>query len=94
MKRTTVPTEPEQYCLTYFSAKDEPSVENSLVTEKPNVKWSDIAGLEAGTALTDHSAKDALKEAVLYPIRLPHLFQERLAPWKGILLYGVRSLCR
>lgn len=34
--------------------------------EKPNVKWSDIAGLEG--------AKEALKEAVILPIKFPHLF--------------------
>lgn len=34
--------------------------------EKPNVKWSDIAGLD--------SAKEALKEAVILPIKFPHLF--------------------
>lgn len=72
------------------SAKKEPENEksddlkesagSSILQEKPNVQWSDIAGLE--------SAKDALKEAVLYPIRMPHLFESRLEPWKGILLYG------
>ena len=34
--------------------------------EKPNVKWSDVAGLEG--------AKEALKEAVILPIKFPHLF--------------------
>ena len=34
--------------------------------EKPNVKWSDIAGLE--------TAKEALKEAVILPIKFPQLF--------------------
>ena len=33
------------------------------MTEKPNVKWTDIAGLEA--------AKGALQEAVIIPIRFP-----------------------
>lgn len=34
--------------------------------EKPNIKWSDVAGLEG--------AKEALKEAVILPIKFPHLF--------------------
>uniref|UniRef100_A0A0R3PJJ9 MIT domain-containing protein n=1 Tax=Angiostrongylus costaricensis TaxID=334426 RepID=A0A0R3PJJ9_ANGCS len=38
----------------------------AIVMEKPNVKWSDIAGLE--------TAKEALKEAVILPIKFPQLF--------------------
>ena len=38
----------------------------AIVSEKPNVHWDDIAGLD--------SAKEALKEAVILPIRSPHLF--------------------
>ena len=34
--------------------------------EKPDVKWDDVAGLEG--------AKEALKEAVILPIKFPHLF--------------------
>ena len=53
---------------------------STLVTETPNVKWDDVAGLE--------KAKEALKEAVILPIKFPQLFQEKRRPWKGILLYG------
>ena len=53
---------------------------NCLVTETPNVKWEDVAGLE--------KAKEALKEAVILPIRFPQFFQGKRKPWKGILLYG------
>ena len=59
-------------------------LEGAIVMEKPNVKWSDIAGLEA--------AKEALKEAVILPIKFPHLFTGKRIPWKGILLFGVNDL--
>lgn len=39
-----------------------------------------MAGLER--------AKEALKEAVILPIKFPHLFVGKRQPWKGILLYG------
>ncbi len=48
--------------------------------EKPNVPWSDVAGLE--------NAKESLKEAVILPIKFPHLFTGKRKPWRGILLYG------
>ena len=50
-------------------------LDSAIVMEKPNVKWSDVAGLEA--------AKEALKEAVILPTRAPHLFQGKRTPWKG-----------
>ncbi|KAJ2949286.1 hypothetical protein O0L34_g6235 [Tuta absoluta] len=56
------------------------NLEGAIVFEKPNVKWSDVAGLEG--------AKEALKEAVILPIKFPHLFTGKRTPWKGILLFG------
>lgn len=50
------------------------------MTEKPNVKWSDVSGLEA--------AKEGLKEAVILPVKFPKLFTGARKPWSGILLYG------
>lgn len=52
----------------------------AILTDKPNIRWEDVAGLEG--------AKEALKEAVILPIKFPHLFQGKRQPWKGILLYG------
>ncbi|KAM9510186.1 LOW QUALITY PROTEIN: vacuolar protein sorting-associated protein 4A-like [Guaruba guarouba] len=52
----------------------------AIMMEKPNVRWSDVAGLEG--------AKEALKEAVILPIKFPHLFTGKRTPWQGILLFG------
>jgi len=56
------------------------NLNNAIITEKPNISWDDIAGLE--------QAKRSLQEAVIYPIRYPNLFEGMRTPWKGILLYG------
>lgn len=45
------------------SAKLRKGLDDAIVREKPNVKWTDIAGLEA--------AKNALKEAIVLPIQFP-----------------------
>lgn len=55
-------------------------LEEAIVVERPCIQWSDVAGLEG--------AKEALKEAVILPIRFPHLFTGKRIPWKGILLFG------
>lgn len=56
------------------------SLGSAILTEKPNVKWDDVAGLEG--------AKDALKEAVILPVKFPQFFTGKRKPWSGILLYG------
>ncbi len=55
-------------------------ITRDIFVENPNVRWSDIAGLD--------SAKQLLKEAIVFPMKYPELFQGILKPWKGILLYG------
>ena len=52
----------------------------AILSETPNVKWDDIAGLDL--------AKEALKEAVILPVKFPQLFTGNRKPTSGILLYG------
>jgi vacuolar protein-sorting-associated protein 4 len=62
------------------NAKMKEALSGAIVTEKPNVRWDDVSGLEG--------AKEALQEAVILPIRFPQLFDETRKPWRGILLFG------
>ncbi|KAJ1997826.1 Vacuolar protein sorting-associated protein 4, partial [Coemansia thaxteri] len=55
-------------------------LESAILSEKPNVHWEDVAGLDG--------AKESLKEAVILPIKFPQLFTGKRTPWRGILLYG------
>ena len=54
------------------------SYEELIITEKPNVKWEEVVGLDP--------AKKAVKEAIVYPVQRPDLFP--LGWPRGILLFG------
>jgi SpoVK/Ycf46/Vps4 family AAA+-type ATPase len=58
----------------------EAAIEETIVGEKPNVAWDDVAGLVA--------AKSALREAIILPMVRPDLFKGARKPWKGIMLFG------
>ncbi len=59
--------------------KPQPAKFDQLVlTEKPNVRWEDVGGLQ--------EAKRALQESIIYPVRRPDLFP--LGWPRGILLFG------
>jgi len=59
----------------------EPSALREVMLEVPNVHWEDIGGLE--------NVKQALREAVEWPLKYPKAFQRLgITPPKGILLYG------
>ena len=48
------------------AAKLRSGLNSAIIREKPNIKWSDVAGLE--------SAKQALQEAVILPVKFPQFF--------------------
>jgi len=49
-----------------------------VITEKPDVKWDDVVGLE--------DCKQAIRESIVFPFLRPDLF--KLGWPRGILLYG------
>ncbi|MCK4634114.1 AAA family ATPase, partial [Candidatus Bathyarchaeota archaeon] len=77
-----IPLRPEVYQPDAESPspqKDEKaSYDELIMKEKPNVRWSEVIGLEAG--------KKAIKEAIVYPVQRPDLFP--LGWPRGILLFG------
>jgi transitional endoplasmic reticulum ATPase len=59
----------------------EPSAIREVFVEVPDVKWKDVGGLT--------EIKDALKEAVEWPLKYAGLFRKaNTNPPKGIILYG------
>ena len=68
----------------FFNALREvrPSALREVFLEKPNIKWTDIGGLE--------NVKKELKEAVELPLKNPEVFVRLgIRPVKGILLVGL-----
>jgi len=58
-----------------------PSALREVLVEVPDVKWKDIGGLR--------DVKDALREAVEWPLRYPESFERMgIRPSKAVLLYG------
>ncbi|MHA2193512.1 MAG: AAA family ATPase [Candidatus Thorarchaeota archaeon] len=56
-------------------------IADTIITEKPSVKMSDVAGLE--------DAKQAINDAIIAPMKHPELFKGKSRqPWRGILFYG------
>jgi len=59
----------------------QPSAMREVLIEVPKVKWEDVGGLE--------DVKQALKEAVMWPLSNPEGFETLgIRPPRGILLYG------
>ncbi len=53
---------------------------DTIITEKPNVSWKDVAGLD--------KVKQSLREAIVLPVIKPDIFKGARKPWTGILLFG------
>ena len=60
------------------SGTQKASYDELVLKEKPDVKWTQVVGLE--------QAKKAIKEAIVYPVQRPDLFP--LGWPRGILLFG------
>lgn len=59
----------------------EPSALREVFVEIPNVRWTDVGGLE--------TVKQQIQEAVEWPLKYPDMFrQAKISTPKGILLYG------
>ena len=56
-------------------------ISDTILTEKPDVKMSEVAGLA--------EAKQAIDDAIIAPMKHPELFKGKARqPWRGILFYG------
>ena len=66
--------------LTEEELELEKMVMGTVLIEKPDITWDDIAGLP--------DPKQALREAIVLPLKRPELFTGARTPWSGILLFG------
>ena len=56
-------------------------ISDTIITERPDVKMSEVAGLD--------DAKQAINDAIIAPMKHPELFKTKARqPWRGILFYG------
>jgi vacuolar protein-sorting-associated protein 4 len=56
-------------------------ISDTIITERPDIKLSEVAGLDA--------AKQAINDAIVTPMKHPELFKGKARqPWRGILFYG------
>lgn len=55
-------------------------IESDILQSVTNVKWEDVAGLE--------HAKQAVKEAIILPMKHPEVFKGLRNPPRGVLLFG------
>ncbi|MFX1262874.1 MAG: AAA family ATPase, partial [Promethearchaeota archaeon] len=59
----------------------QPSAVREVFIEVPNVRWSDVGGLE--------EVKEKLKEVVEWPLKTPEAFKKfGIEPPKGVLIFG------
>ena len=70
--------EEQRKSLARAQPKSDDSMEDLVLKEKPDVKWSEVIGLD--------DAKNALRESIVYPSKRPDLFP--LGWPRGMLLYG------
>jgi vacuolar protein-sorting-associated protein 4 len=66
--------------MTEEKAKLVGAMSSTMLTDKPNVPWDSIAGLD--------NCKQVLKEAAVLPFRFPSHFKGNRIAWNAVLLYG------
>ncbi|XP_054707088.1 fidgetin-like protein 1 [Uloborus diversus] len=66
--------------LKHFDKKIVDVILHEIMDFSPNIKWSDIAGLEF--------VKATVQEIVIWPLLRPDIFKGLRAPPRGILLFG------
>ncbi len=77
---TVASTKPEQD-LDDDEKRLQEMISDTIISERPNVKMTEVAGLD--------DAKQAINDAILTPLKHPELFKGKARqPWRGILFYG------